>query len=106
MTDKVKCKVCNGSGYVGPKQADDTPSEMRIIGCAPCSFCNGGYAVPFVWDDHLKEESKARIHSAFEYDQFMKWLENEPHYRAKALCDEDYKAGLWKAWQAAKRAAK
>lgn len=47
MTDKVKCHVCNGSGYVGPKQANDTPSEMRIIGCAPCSFCKGGYKEPF-----------------------------------------------------------
>lgn len=100
MTDKVKCEVCKGSGYVGPVIADDTPSIMRPIGCAPCSFCKGGYVAPFVWDDKLKEESKARIQAAFEYDQFEKWLENEPHYQAKALCDEDYKAGMWKAWQA------
>ena len=56
MTDKIKCEVCNGSGYVGPKQADDTPSMDRIIGCGPCSFCKGGYLVPFTFKDSVKVE--------------------------------------------------
>lgn len=40
-----------------------------------------------------------------EYAEFIKWLESEPHYELKAMCEADYQAGMWKAWQAAKRAA-
>lgn len=49
MSDKQKCGVCNGSGYVGPDQPIDTPSSMRIIGCAPCSYCDGGYKKEFTF---------------------------------------------------------
>ena len=34
-----------------------------------------------------------------EHREFLKWLESEPYYKAKAYADDDYAAAMWKAWQ-------
>jgi len=58
-TEKMKCLVCKGSGYVGPDQREDTPFMDRMIGCAPCSFCTGGYSNLLVQSDEIHENQCA-----------------------------------------------
>lgn len=41
-----------------------------------------------------------------EYEKFIEWVESQTRYELQKICDADYQAGMWKAWQAAKRAAK
>lgn len=35
------CSICDGSGYVGPKNFKNTPVELIKVGCCICIYCNG-----------------------------------------------------------------
>lgn len=48
----LSCSICDGSGYVGPKNDPNTPIELMKVGCCICSSCNGtGKTQRFVSDE-------------------------------------------------------
>lgn len=59
-----ECYLCEGSGFIGPKNPPNTPMELMQIGCCICSSCNGTGEVQLFVSEELDATLQQALRSS------------------------------------------